>query len=212
MRARTRYGATHFITLGIVDNLASCLDSQGRYAEAEPLYRSALEAMQRVHGEEHPATLGIVDNLASCLYNLDRYAEAEALHRSALEAMQRVQGEEHPSTLNVFNNLASCLGNLGLIAESDPIHLSALQAMRRVQGEEHPGTLNIINCLAGCLGKQSRYATRTGRGAPLDVRHRHQIGCLHTRPGAQRVTRAAVPERATGPAAHAGRGAPRHAH
>ena len=38
---------------------------QGRYSEAEPLYRRALEARERVLGTEHPDTLISVNNLAA---------------------------------------------------------------------------------------------------------------------------------------------------
>ena len=43
------------------------LESKGDYAEAEPLYRRALEASERVLGPEHPDTLTSVNNLAGLL-------------------------------------------------------------------------------------------------------------------------------------------------
>jgi len=50
-------------TLISVDNLASLLKVQGKLAEAEPLYRRALEV-------EHQDTLISVNNLASLLKNM----------------------------------------------------------------------------------------------------------------------------------------------
>ena len=52
-------------TLVILNNLAFLYQSQGRYGEAEPLYRLALKAArERVLGPEHPDTLSSVNNLA----------------------------------------------------------------------------------------------------------------------------------------------------
>ena len=84
----------------------SLYESQGRYGEAEPLYRRALEARERVLGPEHPDTLTSVNNLAALYQAQGRYGEAEPLYRRALEASERVLGPEHPDTLTSVNNLA----------------------------------------------------------------------------------------------------------
>ena len=47
-----------------MNNLAVLYQAQGRYGEAEPLYKRALEACERVLGPEHPHTLLSVSNLA----------------------------------------------------------------------------------------------------------------------------------------------------
>ncbi len=39
-------------------------DSQGRYAEAEPLYARALQLRREVLGERHPNTIASLNNLA----------------------------------------------------------------------------------------------------------------------------------------------------
>jgi len=48
-----------------MSSLAQLLEDRGEWAAAEPLYRRALEAYQRVMGPEHPDTLTSVSNLAS---------------------------------------------------------------------------------------------------------------------------------------------------
>ncbi len=47
-----------------LNNLAALYDSQGKYSEAEPLYKEALEMRKRLLGKEHPQTIRIKDNLA----------------------------------------------------------------------------------------------------------------------------------------------------
>ena len=57
-------GPEHPETLISVNNLAELYKAQGRYGEAEPLYKRALAASERALGPEHPDTLASVDNLA----------------------------------------------------------------------------------------------------------------------------------------------------
>ncbi|MDZ3838893.1 MAG: tetratricopeptide repeat protein [Rhodospirillales bacterium] len=47
-------GPEHPSTATIFNNVASCLNAQGRHGEAEALYRKALEIRERVLGPDHP--------------------------------------------------------------------------------------------------------------------------------------------------------------
>ena len=58
---------------------------QGRYEEAEPLYKRALEIRERVLGPDHPDTATSLNNLAILYDNQGRYEEAEPLYKRALE-------------------------------------------------------------------------------------------------------------------------------
>jgi tetratricopeptide (TPR) repeat protein len=71
--------------------LAGVYDSQGRYGEAEPLYREALQTSREVLGNRHPQTLTILNNLAGVYDSQGRYSEAEPLYQEALEGRRDVQ-------------------------------------------------------------------------------------------------------------------------
>jgi tetratricopeptide (TPR) repeat protein len=130
----------------------------GAYAAAEPLYRRALEARERVLGTEHPNTLTSLNNLAALLDSTGDYAAAEPLCRRALEARERVLGAEHPDTLNCLNNLAALLDSKGDYAAAEPLYRRALEARERVLGAEHPDTLTSLNNLALLLRAKGDYA------------------------------------------------------
>ncbi|KAH0563114.1 hypothetical protein GP486_002320 [Trichoglossum hirsutum] len=57
----------HPDTLSSINNLGSVLESQGKYEEAEAMYRRALEGYEKVLGPEHPSTLSNINNLGSVL-------------------------------------------------------------------------------------------------------------------------------------------------
>ena len=71
----------HPDTLGSINNLASVLTSQGRYEEAERLYRQVLTLRDETLGKEHPDTLRTLNNLALVLTDQGKYEEAERIHR-----------------------------------------------------------------------------------------------------------------------------------
>ncbi|KAK3933485.1 hypothetical protein QBC46DRAFT_275652, partial [Diplogelasinospora grovesii] len=50
-----------------MNNLALTLKSQGKYEEAEPLHRQALELFEKVLGRENPSTERCRHNLVDCL-------------------------------------------------------------------------------------------------------------------------------------------------
>ena len=52
--------------------------SEGRYSEAELLYRQVLEQRQRVLGPEHPDTIASINNLAVCIPDIGRWAGSDA--------------------------------------------------------------------------------------------------------------------------------------
>ncbi|APZ54423.1 Tetratricopeptide repeat-containing protein [Salipiger abyssi] len=120
-------GPEHPDTLTSVNNLAVLYRSTGRYGEAEPLYRRALEARERVLGPEHPDTLRSVNNLAALYENTGRYGEAEPLFRRALEASEEADGygPMHPTTV-VYN------GNLAFLLANSDRPQDALRAFRQI--------------------------------------------------------------------------------
>lgn len=56
-------GDTHPETLCKVNNLAFLLRSQGKLADAEALFREALDGSRRVQGDSHPRTLATISSL-----------------------------------------------------------------------------------------------------------------------------------------------------
>ncbi|MEI7728188.1 MAG: tetratricopeptide repeat protein [Verrucomicrobiota bacterium] len=135
----------------VLGRRARQLHQLGQYDAAEPLYRCALETMERVLGPEHPDTLSSLNNLAILLSGKGDVAAAESLYRRALETRERVLGPEHPDTLSSLNNLAILLSDKGDLAAAEPLYRRALETSERVLRSEHPDTLASLNNLAVLL-------------------------------------------------------------
>ncbi len=77
-----------------LNNLAELYNAQGRYAEAEPLYKRALAIWEKVLGPEHPNVVAGLENYAALLRETGRSAEADKLEARA-KVIQAKHAEEN---------------------------------------------------------------------------------------------------------------------
>jgi Tfp pilus assembly protein PilF len=75
-----------------MNNLAAALGDQGRYDEAEKLFRQTLEIRRRVLGPEHPDTAASSFNLACMAARKGQRDEALSLLREAMEHGLKMHG------------------------------------------------------------------------------------------------------------------------
>jgi hypothetical protein len=78
-------GNDHAHTLASINNVGILLHTMGRYAEAEPYYREALEGNRRVLGDEHPHTQHAKRGLAGTLIELGATAMSEEVNEQGDE-------------------------------------------------------------------------------------------------------------------------------
>jgi CHAT domain-containing protein len=107
--ALKNFGETDPDTLKSINYLALLYESQGRYGEAEPLYRRFYQLSEEVLGPKHPDTLTSINNLAALYESQGRYGEAEPLYKRCLQLSEEVLGPKHPSTLTTLLNYSACL-------------------------------------------------------------------------------------------------------
>jgi tetratricopeptide (TPR) repeat protein len=132
------------------------LYAQGKYPQAEPLFRQALAVCEEALGPKHPDTAGNYNDLALNLDTQGRAQEAEPLHRKALAIWEEVLGPKHPDTALTYNNLALNLDTQGRAQEAEPLHRKALAVRHEVLGPKHPDTAQSYNNLALNLKAQGR--------------------------------------------------------
>ncbi|KAL2809361.1 hypothetical protein BJX63DRAFT_423883 [Aspergillus granulosus] len=133
-----------------IQNVGTCLDSDGRYNEAGELLVQVMETRKRVLGSEHPNTLISMNNLALTYYNQGQWEEAEELLVQVMETQKRVLGLEHQNTLTSMNNLAPTYRKQGKWDEAKELHL---QTQKQMLGPEHPNTLTSMVNLAFSWGQ-----------------------------------------------------------
>ena len=87
-------------------NLAGCYYNQARYAQAEPLFQSALKFYENKFGPDNPTVGAILNNLGSIQERLGHLAQAESLYKRALGIDEKAFGRDHPNVAVVLKNLA----------------------------------------------------------------------------------------------------------
>jgi tetratricopeptide (TPR) repeat protein len=89
-----------------LNNLAVLHVSQGRYADAEPLYKQSLAIYEKTFGPDHPNVATALNNLARLYQDQGRYTDAEPLYKRSLAIREKALGPDHPDVAVSLNNLA----------------------------------------------------------------------------------------------------------
>ena len=147
----------------LFNNLGLLFEGKARYAEAEPLYRRAVQINTAVRGESDPIVATCFNNLARLLQDTNRLAEAEPLFRRALKIDEASYGPDHPEVATILNNLASLLQETSRLAEAEPLYRRALKIDEASSGPDHPNVAIRLNNLAVA---QTDEPSWRGRAAP----------------------------------------------
>ncbi|MEI6846737.1 MAG: tetratricopeptide repeat protein [Chlorobiaceae bacterium] len=131
---------------------AELLYTQGKYAEAEPLYRKILEKEQKKL-KDQPNLTTARNNLAASLQAQGKYDEAENLYREALKMMEQKLGNNNLDVAISLNNLAELLQFQGKYTEAEQLYRQALAIGEQNLGKDNPHTIRYRNNLKGLREK-----------------------------------------------------------
>ncbi len=133
------------------------LHQAGKYSEAEPLFRRALEIRQKTLGPEHPGVAAVLSNLGLLYNNQGQYAKAEPPYQQALTILEKALGPEHPAVATSLDNLAGLYQDQGQYARAEPLFQRALAIREKPLGPEHLGVALSLNNLAALYQLQGQF-------------------------------------------------------
>ena len=102
-----------------------CTDDQGRYADAEPLYKRSLAIREKSLGPDHPDVATSLNNLA-VLYRPRSLCGCRAALKRSLAIREKSLGPNHPDVASL-NNLAALYRDQGRWAEALPLVRTATE-------------------------------------------------------------------------------------
>ncbi len=120
----------------------------GRYAEAEPPLRAALETRRAIYRDPHSDVANSLDNLAAVLMAQGRHGEAEVLLRESLDMLQQLHGNKHVAVASALQGLGAAFRSQGKYDEAEPMYRGALAIRRELLGGDHLDVAQSINSLA----------------------------------------------------------------
>ncbi|KAL4885199.1 hypothetical protein BJY04DRAFT_214537 [Aspergillus karnatakaensis] len=138
-------------------NLVHSLCSQGKFEEAEAVYRQALSASQQAFGEDSPDALWDLTLLGGALRGQKKREEAEALFRLILTGLENEYGAFHYTVIETTLLLGLTLVRQGKTEEGEVMCERTLAASSEVLGPNHPTTLYAVIEMGLIRAKQGRH-------------------------------------------------------
>ena len=145
-----------------LNNLAIVYQAQGKYREAEGLFKRALAIREKALGANHPDVGQTLNNLANVYRAQGKYREAEGLLKRALAITRKRTRCEPPRRGPDPQNLAIVYRSQGKYGEAEGLHKRALAIREQVLGANHPDVADALNNLALVYRAQGKYSEAEG--------------------------------------------------
>lgn len=109
--------------------------SQGKYTEAEALYRRCLAITEKAYGPNHPDVAACLSNLGSLYFAQGDFKQAEILCKQSLEITEKALGVNHPTFAAALENYAVLLRKIN--RESEALELESRAKAIRTTAASH---------------------------------------------------------------------------
>lgn len=159
-------------TLEELSDSAYLCECQGRYAEAERLYKQVLTLKQRRLGPDHLEIATILNDLAALYCLRHRQEAALPLLKKALTIRQRHLVAHHPDLGETLHQLGKIHRHQAQYGKAEPLFQQALSIFRQQFGGEHPRTQAVYNDLMQMIAiaiEGGQFAELASELPPLDL-------------------------------------------
>jgi tetratricopeptide (TPR) repeat protein len=143
-------------------NLAILRRQQGEFAEAERLYRKALDIRERKEGPNDPDVATTLNNLAGLLALQGNYEAAQPMLERALVIRRTALGNTHVSTAESMSNLALLYAAQGDAGAAEPLYQQAIVILEKTDGPRRGELDRVLDNYAAMLHETGRDAEAGG--------------------------------------------------
>jgi serine/threonine-protein kinase len=147
----------------------------GLYAQADSLWRRAVDAARLAYGRDHPAVAARLTDRGTALKELGELAAAESVLQQALEIRQRALGSQHVDVARTISVLASTLADAGKYTRAESLYRAVLAIDIKRLGPDHIEVGYDLDNLGVLLdGDMSRLqAADSANRAALAIKRKH---------------------------------------
>jgi tetratricopeptide (TPR) repeat protein len=128
------------------------------YAEAEAMYRRALDAFDRAGEGDGLNRALTLENIAVMLRAQGRYAESEKDNQAALPKIEELTGRASLATVRAVSNLAALYWSWGKLEQAESLAMRAEVAFQDFPEANHADRSSNRQILASIYLAQHRYA------------------------------------------------------
>ena len=141
-----------------LSNLAVLYEKEGKWGQAENLYRQAMAIDLKALGQINPQVAVVLNNMANLYIDEGKLADAERLLRGAVAIDEKAYGLDHPITAQNLNNLAEVFEDEGKPADAEPLYQRSLATAEKTLGPNHPEVAGVLNGLASAYADEGKFA------------------------------------------------------
>jgi serine/threonine-protein kinase len=142
---------------GLVNLARLRLRFEQRPAEAEALYREALDVARRAYPSNHPDLALCLGELALALQQRGRPVDAEPLASESRQMYLHLYGPQHREVITASHRLARILAEVDKPVEAERLYREATSASLAALGTKHPVTLMAQGDLGAFLQTEGRF-------------------------------------------------------
>lgn len=129
-------------------NLAGLYEAQGKYKDAEGIWRRVLAMREQLLGNQHPVYAQTLQSVARLHVRAGRPKLAEPLQTKAVAINRVVLGDYHPDTATSLNVLGAIYLELADYKRAAPLIDQALKIRMSSLGDDDPDMVPILENLA----------------------------------------------------------------
>jgi tetratricopeptide (TPR) repeat protein len=162
VQRKLRGSSPHPALAEAINDLASMLEDNNQYDQAEALFNEALAMMRRLYGNKHPYIATALTNLALLSMKKGDLARSEATYREVLAMQRELLGDNHPDVAETLSKISFVQYERGNKREGLATLRESLQMYQRLFPGDHPEVARIMNregfwlTLAGDYGAAER--------------------------------------------------------
>jgi hypothetical protein len=142
----------------LLAELANARLREGKFAEAETLYREDLAARRKLLGNEHADVATSLNSLGYALREQRKWAEAESVTREALAMRRKLFGNEQQAVAESLSDLSFLLREQGKLPEAEATAREGLAIRKKLLGNEHADVAQSLHLLAWNLNLEGKHA------------------------------------------------------
>ena len=153
--AQSNFGAGSLETARSLWGLGELRYAQGRFNDAEGLYKRGLTVFETQHAAPTDVSW-LLDDLAKIYEREQQWALAKLTYERALDIDRHLLGEDHPRIAVHLHNLAFVTENLGELKTAEVLYRDAISRQERIYGEHHPVTASAWGNFGLLLQREGR--------------------------------------------------------
>jgi serine/threonine-protein kinase len=139
-------------------NLAWALRDFGEHAEAEALFRSALEIQQQLGNERSADMISTYSGLAAVMHDQGSREAADSIFETVIAEYGTSVGDPHPLAATALINVGMVRRLQDRLAEAAPLVETAVGMRRRLYDPGHPELTEALNEWGALLHSLGRHA------------------------------------------------------